>query len=106
MTFEEWWTQRETVAGGALDGADNASAAWGYQQERIDDLEAIIKAHQIRPRGKSMLAYLPEGYVLVPVEPTEKMLKAGEELEYFEGGYGSTCDEFYKAMIQAAQEKE
>lgn len=49
--------------------------------------------------------YLPEGYVIVPVEPTEAMVEAGEECEYFEGGYGSTCDEFYKAMIQAAQEE-
>ena len=104
MTFEEWWTQRETVAGCDLDGADNASAAWGYQQERIDDLEAIIKAHQIRPRGKSMLAYLPEGYVLAPVEPTEKMIDAWWDTHVD----GETLDEVkaYKAMIQAAQEEE
>ena len=103
MTFEEWWTQRETVAGCALDGADNASAAWGYQQERIDDLEAIIKAHQIRPRGKSMLAYLPEGYVLVPIEPTEDMVD--EISQYGDGSY-TTAKAIYKAMIQAAQEEE
>ena len=42
MTFEEWWTQRETVAGCALDGADNASAAWGYQQDRIETKNSII----------------------------------------------------------------
>ena len=37
MTFEEWWTQRETVAGCALKGADNAEAAWeaGYHQGRL-----------------------------------------------------------------------
>lgn len=42
MTFEEWWTQRETVAGCALNGADNASAAWGYQQERIETKNSMI----------------------------------------------------------------
>lgn len=104
MTFEEWWTQRETVAGCALDGADNASAAWGYQQERIDHLESIIKANQIRPKGKSMLAYLPEGYVLVPKEPTEKMIEAGYNA-YVNSGWIRTY-EIYEAMIQAAQEEE
>lgn len=80
MTFEEWRNANEF-------GDCSPKAAWeaGFKQCR----ELINTT----------------GYVLVPVEPTEKMLKAGEELEYFEGGYGSTCDEFYKAMIQAAQEK-
>ena len=104
MTFEEWWTQRETVSGRALNGADNASAAWGYQQERIDHLESIIKANQIRPRGKSMPAYLPEGYVLVPVEPTEKMEEAGLEVHPWD--YTEDMQKIYKAMITAAQEEE
>jgi uncharacterized coiled-coil DUF342 family protein len=46
MTFDEWWTQRETVAGYALDGADNASAAWEYQQERIDELKSQLEERQ------------------------------------------------------------
>lgn len=35
MTFEEWWTQRETAAFNSLAGEDNAKAAWDYQQEEI-----------------------------------------------------------------------
>ena len=87
MTFEEWWETREYP----YTDKDCAEAAWNAAYN--------FHACKLRPM-------VPEGYVLVPVEPTEKMLKAGEELEYFEGGYGSTCDEFYKAMIQAAQDEE
>jgi hypothetical protein len=51
---------------------------------------------------------LPEGYVLVPVEPTDKMFKAGlgwrESDSELEGEYRMVY-ESYKAMIQAAQEE-
>lgn len=50
--------------------------------------------------------YLPEGYVIVPVEPTEAMVEAGEECEYFEGEQEATCADLWEAMIQAAQEEE
>lgn len=94
MTFEEWW---ESPQNDWLDTRkEQAKAAWEA------GMNTLAKAHQIRPRGKSITS----GYVIVPVEPTEAMLKAGEQLEYFEGGFGSTCDEFYKAMIRAAQEEE
>ena len=45
---------------------------------------------------------LPEGYVLVPVEPTEKMLDIMHDLHLF----GEMEEDIYKAMIQAAQEEE
>ena len=48
---------------------------------------------------------LPEGYVIVPVEPTEAMIEAGEECEYFEGEQEATCADLWEAMIKAAQEK-
>jgi hypothetical protein len=47
---------------------------------------------------------LPEGYVLVPVEPTEKMEEAGYNA-YVNSGWIRTY-EIYEAMIQAAQEEE
>jgi hypothetical protein len=46
---------------------------------------------------------LPEGYVLVPVEPTEKMIDAGL---MFHSQFSSSVPHAYKAMIQAAQEEE
>lgn len=97
MTFEEWWEAEIATKDKWV--KEIAKIAWDYQQKIIDDFKQANN-------DLAKAAIRPDGYVLVPVEPTEKMLKAGEELEYFEGGYGSTCDEFYKAMIQAAQEEE
>jgi hypothetical protein len=97
MTFEEWFDKDD-----ANYVEDLARAAYEAGiQEGIHDL---VKAHQIRPRGKSMLVYLPEGYVLVPVEPTEKMEEAGLEVHPWD--YTEDMQKIYKAMIQAAQEEE
>ena len=48
--------------------------------------------------------YLPRGYVIVPVEPTEAMIDAWWDRHID----GETLDEVkaYKAMIKAAQEQE
>lgn len=45
---------------------------------------------------------LPEGYKVVPVTPTPEMTAAGQELEYFEGGYGRPCEDFWQEMINVA----
>ena len=45
---------------------------------------------------------LPEGYKMVPITPTPEMMAAGQELEYFEGGYGRSCDDFWQEMINVA----
>jgi hypothetical protein len=47
-------------------------------------------------------AYVPEGYVLVPREPTGEMLDAGEKNNE-EEWLKTTAYQVYKAMIQAAQ---
>lgn len=47
---------------------------------------------------------VPEGFVLVPVEPTEEMLAAGSE-GWYEATMGSMIRDMYKAMIEKAQEK-
>ena len=44
---------------------------------------------------------IPKGYILVPIEPTKKMIEAGEKHEHFEGGYGSYCTDFWNSMIEA-----
>lgn len=51
---------------------------------------------------------LPEGYVLVPVELTEKMFKAGVDAHDECGDTDCHCSitDMYAAMIQAAQEEE
>ena len=76
MTFEEWFDKE-----GGYDGS-------------FDTYESAAKA--------AWESRVPEGYVLVPVEPTEKMLSAvdGNDLMSWDS------EAIYKAMILAAQEKE
>ena len=46
---------------------------------------------------------LPEGYVFVPVEPTEEMIN--EFWNVVQVGNEARPSDIYKAMIQAAQEQ-
>lgn len=39
-------------------------------------------------------------YIVAPRSPTKEMIEAGEALEHFEGGYGSSCREFWEAMVK------
>ena len=98
--FDEWYADFLYYEGEPT--KDIAKQAWeaGIQE----CIERMQKAYQIRPRGKSILAYLPEGYVIVPVEPTEKMEEAGLEVHPWD--YTEDMQKIYKAMIQAAQEEE
>ena len=43
---------------------------------------------------------IPEGFVLVPKDPTEKIIDAGSEARHYTDGHVETM---YKAMIEAAQ---
>lgn len=105
MDFETWWKDCMGWTEYEPDPKEKAlaQAAWdaAYEQGAEDSLSVAYMAGLKDASSRK----LPEGYVIVPVEPTEKMIEAGEELEYLEGGYGSTCDEFYKTMIQASQEE-
>ena len=71
MNFEEWWN---------LSGAN-----------------VIHKVPKDAARD-AWNARVPEGYVLVPIEPTENMLNDVSDK--------SVAEYIYKAMIQAAQETE
>lgn len=53
--------------------------------------------------AKEQVAQQKEGYVLVPVEPTNAMITAGEYQNQYEI---NSADLIYKAMISAAQEAE
>lgn len=59
----------------------------------------------IREALSEMARMQKENLVIVPRDPTEAMVHAGEKLEHYEGGYGSSCTEFYTTMIVASQEK-
>jgi len=100
MTFEEYAKEQGLyfTEDYVSDEFQIAQAAW----------EAAMK--QINVADNQTLAALKnEGYVLVPVEPTEAMFKAGlgwrESDSELEGEYRMVY-ESYKAMIRAAQEGE
>ncbi len=84
MTFEEWWNTY-LYLGDDLD-KELAKEAWEAGAESVVNSKLT-----------------PEGYVLVPVEPTETMIDAWWDTHMD----GETLDEVkaYKAMIQAAQEE-
>lgn len=94
MTFEEWMStefSRDYLP------RELAKLAWDYQQKIIDGFKQANN-------DLAKAAIRPDGYVLVPVEPTEKMIDAWWDTHVD----GETLDEVkaYKAMIQAAQEEE
>jgi hypothetical protein len=106
MTFEEWldWNRFE-------DSDDTPTRqAWDYQQQRIDELEALYHAN-IRCQCSDndackLLHTAPEGYVLVPVEPTKAIIDAGYNYVMYGRDAHASYVSIYKAMIQAAQEQE
>lgn len=63
------------------------SAAWDARQAEIDELKAKLEAAQVH-----------EGFVLVPKEPTGKMISAGYESKE----HVNNLIVNYKAMIEAA----
>lgn len=79
------------------------NAEWDITK-RILDIEAAKEDAVIARRLKELgWQYVPEGYVLVPVEPTEKMVEAGI---MFHSQFDSSVPRVYKAMIQETQEQE
>ena len=121
MTFEEWWETREypytdkDCAEAAWDAAnktnvwkralDNELVLWGELtpeeatfKEAMDTLRTLLLTTQ----SVATDPLVNGGYVLVPVEPTEKMLDIMHDLHLF----GEMEEDIYKAMIQAAQDEE
>ena len=64
------------------------------------DLNAYVYdfANAIEQAAKAQA--VPDGFVVVPKEPTEAMHQAGQDMVTFGGGY----DDVYKAMIEAQGE--
>ena len=61
-------------------------------------------ARAVYEAGRASPASVPEGYVLVPVEPTLEMFNAGGDAFFtaYTGTATSSPDRVYKAMIAAA----
>ena len=68
-----------------------------YQENYVDFHNSQYKAAKA-----AWGARVPEGYVLVPKEPTERMIEAGIMLH---SQFNSSVPHVYNAMIEAAQEE-
>lgn len=85
---------------------DNELVLWGKLtpeeatfKEAMDTLRTLLLTTQ----SVATDPLVNGGYVLVPVEPTEKMVEAGL---MFHTQFDSSVPRVYRAMIQALQEKE
>ena len=124
MTFEEWWDKYlflgddldKELAKAAWDAAveqdvwkqalDHELLTWDMATPKNATFEQALKKLRILLNITQSVAVDPSvngGYVLVPVEPTEKMIDAGL---MFHRQFSSSISHVYKAMIQAAKEKE
>ena len=100
MTFEEFIGDRIDT----MSSQEYADVHYAWEAGIQEGIERMQKAYQIRLRGKSMFAYLPDDYVLVPVEPTEKIIDAFWKV--VEEDKEARISNVYRAMIQAAQDEE
>lgn len=97
MTFEEWCDK------------ERLSCQYSYQLDALEDAwNAAIAFHACKLRPM-----VPEGYVLVPVEPTDTVDKIDNIITLLKSSEYNGADLMtawlmlrrYKAMIQAAQEE-
>ncbi|MDN5644650.1 MAG: hypothetical protein L0G67_04720 [Acinetobacter sp.] len=75
---------------------------WNLTEEERDDLDNLVS--RIVAVVKTEAQAVPEGFVLMPKEPTEKMNKAG--LQEYRKVIGVGQDDIgyiYKAMIEAQE---
>lgn len=76
---------------------------------KMNEAEKLASWEQaIQEDLETMRRHLPEGYVIVPVEPTDDMIKAANALWAAPGvNYVQLePEDFYKAMIKAAQKED
>ena len=100
MTFDEWVGDRIETMSSHEYAAEKAAWDAAYEQGAEDGLSVAYMAGLKDASSRK----LPEGYVLVPVEPTQKMLDAGWLKSTKETHL--KISNIYQAMIQAAQEEE
>lgn len=119
--FEKWW---ESQNGAPLDGWDSLRATDGYYDDGIDGQfeawnacrAAMLQAGNspVIPDGKSVTAstgipVIPDGYVMVPKEPTAEMIAAAMNCDdVLFNSDESFCVQFgniYETMLAAAPQE-
>ena len=87
------------------------------QRDELRDRFQIMQAQaevdakaQRKVQAQAVNQQLPEGYVLVPIEPTEAMIDMGVAVAFAasvhgKGGWNNYMKALYRAFIAAAQEQ-
>ena len=98
MTYEEWLGDRIETMSSHEYAAEKAAWDAAYEQGAEDSLSVAYMAGLKDASSRQ----LPEGYVLVPVEPTTAMEEAFLDIYERRGWFMRG----YKNMLKAAQEEE
>ncbi|HFV9275330.1 TPA: hypothetical protein ACIAIG_002260 [Enterobacter asburiae] len=100
--FEKWW---ESEHGSPLDSWDSLRTPDGYCDDGIDgQFESWNACHAAMLQGADGKSpVIPDGWVMVPVEPTEKMVIEGFESEPDEFFSKSEVWEAYQKMSGCEQ---
>lgn len=100
----------EKVLDGLVDIVERVGCGdWRNEQGvRLKDtpqwVNAYVALHKNHAQPAAPVAQVPEGYLLVPVQPTKEMRKAGRQANGASMKYqGNECDTIYRAMLAAAQ---
>lgn len=74
---------------------------WGDYDNPYENSDTFLAYNLFKKGWQASKASVPEGFVLVPREPTEKMIEAAES-EAFDP-YGEDFGKIYKAMIETQE---
>lgn len=98
LRFERFWV--ENFEPDTFDDVEYSEILNTYDSNYIitDDLNRSWLAWQVRAKAQAV----PEGFVLVPKEPTDAMLKAS--WGNLDAGSGDEFWDAYRTVIEAAQE--
>lgn len=95
----EMYRQRRVDGETIITVCDENFRVWGILPEQVGDFEEVTTGglSAIKPQSEG-----PEGYVLVPREPTEEMIREGDEVMHGRYGCSFEVSPIYRAMLSAA----
>lgn len=72
---------------------------WGDYENPYENSDTALAFNLFKKGWQAKAQAVPDGYVVVPKEPTEAMVEAGKD----SSECGGWPDEIYKAMIEAQE---
>ena len=96
-SFDEWHYNQYLLENPNI---DISNAKYIYDYAHKNELVYQLKESHFLAWQAAKAQAVPDGFVLVPKEPTQEMLIAGRDMVTFGCGY----DDVYKAMIEAQEQ--